>query len=584
MKKSWGTSILIIFICLIILLQPTFVNAKTFTVANTKDWHSIYLATIYSGNTDSDLLFFNSLRDSQIKTKMMAKDAQILILESRNNPVVKNYESFLKVDGYTNYQTMYFDGYSDLQSFLFQTATNKGIFILEPEFGMVAVAAAPYILEKGYMPFFINQENIETAELLSKGEKTVIGGHIPLRFIDKIKGDRYLGYPDESTYKVSELTYKELEDQTWGLITKIDEVDLATLKQGLPIFIFFGDYYLDNTVNLVKESGITKYEVIGGSMADIAKNIESLSGINLDMMLRYGRTITNYPGMEGRILDIDSVYFDYPFTNLEIKEAIYYSNLGKLGITFENKGNIDVMFFSNVEFMNRATSDPEMHHLYPMEEKTIPFDFSAPYDENNKRVSITTSYGFSIPLLAKIEQEEGIPLFRLNAINSEHYETPVIQFIDSDYDFKQDVLKMDFKNLGSEEVQLFSEIVLDTNRVVSSKLAILKPGESGSTILRTPYTSHEHFSEKRFNITTYYGSIDTLNVQVNEVEIEKYKIGPSIYLILVYVILGLLLVWLWFFLFGKRRKSKKNFLHMEKRRKRKDRFAIHKKQKNKHKF
>ncbi|MCK5107274.1 MAG: hypothetical protein KAQ83_00950 [Nanoarchaeota archaeon] len=557
MKKNWGVSILIIFICLVVLVQPISAQAKTFTVANSKDWHSIYLATIYSGNTDSELLFFENLRDSQIKTKLMAKDDSILILESRNDPIIKNYESFLKVDGYTNYQTMYFEGYSDLQSFLFQNSNHKGIFILEPEFGMVSVAAAPYILEKGYMPFFINQDNIETAELLSKGEKSIIGGHIPLRYLDNIKGERYLGYPDESTFKVSELTYQELGDQSWGIITKIDEVDVSILKQGLPIFIFFGDKYVDDTVKLVKDSGITKYEIIGGSMADIAKNIESKSGVNLDMMLRYGRTITNLPGMEGKILDIDAVYFDYPTTNLEIKDAVYYSDLGKLAITFENTGNIDNMFFSNVEFMNRATSDPEMHHIHPGEEKTIPFTFGAPYDENNKRVSITTSYGFSIPLLSKIEQEEGIPLFRLDAVNSEHYEGPVIQFMESDYDFKQDVLKLDFKNMGGEEVQLFSEIALDTNRVISSKLATLEAGETGSTIIRTPYTSHEHFSERKFNITTYYGYVDTLNTRVDEVEIEKYTPGPSIYIILAYVILFLLLTWILFLFFVKRKKKHK---------------------------
>jgi hypothetical protein len=555
MKKTGGMKFLLIIILLAVLVQPVFAQ-DSFTVANSKDWHSIYLANTYSALTGSELLFFTSLRDSQIKTQMMAKDDQILILESRGNPVVKNYESFLKVDGYKNYQTMYFDDYSDLQSTLFQTVDTKGIFILEPEFGMVAVAASPYIIKKQYMPFFINQENIETAELLSKGEKTVIAGRIPLRFLDNIDGKELLGYPDESTYKVSELTYKELDDKKWGIITKIDEIDLSTLKQNLPIFVFFGDNYLDTTVDLVKKSGITKYEVIGGAMADVAQTIESQSGKNLDLMLRYGRTITNYPGMEGRILDIDSVYFDYPIPGLEIKDVVYYPNIEKLAITFENMGNIDVMFFSNVEFMDSATSDPEMHHIGVGQEKTIPFDFSGPYNDENNQVSITTSYGFSIPLSSRIEQERGIPVYRTDAVKSEHYEAPTIDFLGADYDFKQDVLKMDFKNTNQEEISLFSEFVLDTDRVVSSKIAVLGPGETGSTIIRTPYTKTSQLSNKAFNITTYYGVEDTLNLRIDEVQIEEYK-EVSIYMILVYVILALLLVLVLFLLFSKKKKKRK---------------------------
>ena len=88
-----------IVICLFLIffssVSAVAAEQKTFTVINTKDWQSLYLSTIYSGFMGTELLFFNNLADSQIKTNMMTKGDNILILESRTNPVIKNYESFL---------------------------------------------------------------------------------------------------------------------------------------------------------------------------------------------------------------------------------------------------------------------------------------------------------------------------------------------------------------------------------------------------------------------------------------------------------------------------------------------------------
>ena len=289
---------LLMLISLLSILVIPSVLAKDFTVANSKDWRSLYLSTIYSGRSDSEFLFFTSLKDSQIKTKMMGVNDNILILESKNQPVVKNYESLLKIDGYENYQTIYFEDYSELQTTLFQNLKTEGLFIMNPDFGMVAAVASPYIIEKDYVPFFINGNNLDTAKLLSKGKDTLAVGRIPGRYLDKINAEEILGDPD---YVTQEIMHKVSSDMKgdWGLILNIQEIDPQTLNQNLPIFIYFGDAYLKGIISAVKGSDITKFEVVGPSMPEVGKTIEAGTGKNLDLMLKYGRTIVNYPGMEG---------------------------------------------------------------------------------------------------------------------------------------------------------------------------------------------------------------------------------------------------------------------------------------------
>ena len=551
MEIKGGRKLFFLVMLLIILIIPS-VFARDFTIANTKDWKSLYLGTIYAGRTDSELLFFTSLKDSQIKTRMMGTKDNILILESRNQPIVKNYESLLKIDGYENYQTIYFDDYSELQATIFQNLKTKGLFIMNPEFGMIAVVAAPYIIEKDYIPFFINGENIDTARLLSKGKKTIAAGRIPDRYLDKINAEEILGTPDYTTSEIINKVFLDM-DSDWGLILNIQEIDPHTLKQGLPIFVYFGDPYFKNLISSVKDSGITKFEVVGPTMPDIGKRIEAGTGKNLDLMLKYGRTIVNYPGMEGKILGLDAVKFSYPVEDIQIVKVIYYSNLGKIGVTFKNQGNIDSMFFSNLEYLDNTASDMHIHHILVGEEKTIPFSAKGIFEEDEK-ATLTTQYGFSIPFENQIKNNQGIPIFESEVYQNEHQENSNLEFVESDYDYKQDVLKLVFDNTNDYDIFLFSEIEIGKN-TWTSKLYEIEAGREGSVIIRTPYTNEGEISEKFFNVTTYYGEIDTLNYRKNEVYVEKYKEEISA-MIWIYIAIILLVGFLLFLLFKKRRKRK----------------------------
>ena len=212
------------------------------------------------------------------------------------------------------------------------------------------------------------------------------------------------------------------------------------------------------------------------------------------------------------------------------------------------------MFYSNIEYLGITDSDNQIHHILPGEEKTIPFSIQGIFEEEEK-ATLTTQYGFSIPLENQIRDGRGIPIFETEVSRNDHYEDSSLDFIESDYDFNQDVLKLTFSNPHDYDMVTFAEIEIGKN-TWTSKLYEISAGNKGSIIIRTPYTDEIELSEKFFNVTTYYGEIDTLNSQGNEIYIEEYTEGISLR-IWIYLIIILLISGFFFWFFNKRKRRRR---------------------------
>jgi len=415
----------------LLIVVPVTAEPRNIVVGNTKEWQSLYLASMYAGLTDAEIIFFKNLGDSQIKSRTIGKDDNIIILESNKKPVVKNYESFLRVNGYKNFKTISFDGYEDLQEFLFDDVDTNGVFVTNSQFGIDAVSATPLIIKERYKPIFITENNLDYVKKNVKPGKTIISGYIPVRWVSGLAGEKIIGYPFETNKELTDLVVERNPNQ-WGSITKIDTIDLESIKQGIPVFVFYGTSYLDVVANSIKKSGIKNFEVIGAGTSDIAKALETGAGENLNMLLKYGRTITNVPGLEGKILDIDAVKFGFPVENLKIEKVTYYPNLETLGITFTNEGNIDLMLYTNAEYASSAVSDEFPHQILVGQTKTIPFPLADVTGGTD--AIITTRYGYDFPFRNGISDKDGNPIFRTNVETDSHSETPTLEFRSSSYD------------------------------------------------------------------------------------------------------------------------------------------------------
>lgn len=519
---------------------------RTFVVSNAKDWHSIYLSAVYSSFIDAEFYTLQSLADAELKSQLMGLEDEIIVLESKSNPVVKKYDSFLKASGF-NYVGKYeFVDYDDLQKYLIDDIGDvNGLIVFGTDFAMEEVAAFPYLVNERIFPVFYSPDSQRFIERRSRNENILFVGRIPIRAIENLPGEKLLGSPHDTALDMMTLSL-ENTDAEWGIIMRIDEIDFASLKTSLPVFIFYGSQYVDVVVDAIKKTDIINYEVIGGNTADIAGEIEEQTQKDLNMLLKFGRKVTNVAGLEGTILDVDTVPAPFPSEKLEITNVVYYSDLGIFALTLENKGNVDVMFLTNMEFSGEVLADEYYHQILAGQTKTVPFEISSAQDNE---VIITTRYGYVIPFRYSVEGTNGSRLYQTAVPFDDYTESADLTFIDNSLDLGSGELLINYKSSGL--VNVYAELQFDEEKTYTSDISTIN-GE-GSLRINFPYISNEELVGKQFNVTTYYGGKDTLFVTSNTIRIEA-AVSYTIYIVSGAVLLILLVVLLLFF--GRKNKNR----------------------------
>ncbi|MFH1590417.1 MAG: hypothetical protein ABIC95_00675 [archaeon] len=476
-------------------------------VANTKDWRELYLAAFYAGINNAELIYFKTLGEAQIKSGQLDEDEEIVILEPEKNAVVKNYESFLEVNGYQDFYTIDYESLQDLQEILWDDAKADGYLVLYPEFGVEAASATAYALEQNLIPLFMDEYNIGEVKKIIKGSDNVIFlGHFPIRLLDDMTGEFITDHADKNAKAITS-RYLEDYDGAWAIITRIDRIDPYTLTQGPPLLVYTGS--TEDIADLIKDSSITNVEIIGADTVAIAQEAEIISGKDLRLVLKYARTVTNLPGMGGKLLDLDTIKFDFPAVGLEIVDTVYYPSLNVLAITFRSTGNVPTRFFSQVEFGGEALSDDNIHSVPPGETITIPY-FLGSADDDTVRVVINTQYGIEPPLTERIKTTEGLPIILRNATSDSHIEQSTIEMRSVGYDDGQGILFLELFNPTDAPMQVFAEIIFAPGDVLASGLITIPSLESGIAQIPTPYRRGDSIIDNNYRINVFHGEKDTL--------------------------------------------------------------------------
>ena len=462
-------------------------------VANSKDWQDKYLAAIHSVHIGADVIYFNNLGDAQIKTQTIAANRTVLVYESAR-PVVKNYESVLRTNGFSNFEITLYEDYRELQGELFDDA--ETLVILDPRFGNEAIAAAPLLSDPGARPFFLDEETRDQLDPLARrADDVILAGRFPIRLVEGIEAD--VAYQDLPNRNADALTREAAErlEEDWGVIMRIDRVDFVSMRQGLPIIVYSGS--LTETVETVRATGIERFEVISADAANLATQIEDGVGKDLSLILKYGRTITNLPGMTGKILDLDTVFVDYPSPDLIIEDISYYESADALLLTYRNRGNADTYFLVNVEYGDNALSDSHLRVVPPGESVQIPY----PLDVSTAATEafINARYDLGLPLSRSVLSEDGTQLIR-RSVDRTDSANSTVALGDARYDDTKGVLAVSVTGDGVARV----EVPIDETLSFTSGPTETIDGEH-TFLIRTPYHDAATFDEP-ISIVLYHGA------------------------------------------------------------------------------
>lgn len=540
-----------LLVILMVLTVVSAVEAKTYIVANTADWQSMYLTSMYASFKGADFVYLKNLGDAEVKTKLMSKDDTVFVFESKDTPVVKNYQSFLSVNGFDSVgEYLFFNAY-DLQEYLYDQLDSKQVFIFGNDFGMEPIALAPYLLKNNYFPMFYSKESTDFFYRISRRKPITVVGRVPVRTVDQLKPTYITGQPQKTTSEVTSLVTSNIKSD-WGVITRIDSIDYDSIRADVPVFVFYSQTYTPQLADSISESGIKNFEVIGGNTADLAQELESQVGKKLNLMLKFGRKITNYQGLENTVLNIDAVPLPFPYEDVTLDAINYYPELGKFTITLTNKGNIGVYSFSNIEYGGVVVSDAKRHFILPGTTKTIPYNLSTTKTAGN--ATLTVRYGYAIPLQNTLKGASGIPILqeKVNILN--HTEDPKIEFSKTNFNQKTGHLSIGYKVLSDKPVKAQAEIIVNGTVHTSSQVT-LSPGRSPAIPIDFPYVSNEELVNKYFNVTIFYGESDLLFTKTQNIFIEEQSNNVVLIAAVIIVVLAVIIL-----LLLMRRKRKNEFL------------------------
>lgn len=542
MSSKYKLILISLFIILMAFTCVSAVEGKTYMVANTADWQSMYLTAMYASFTDANFVYLKNLGDAEIKTKLMSTDDTVLVFESQDTPVVKNYRSFLSINGFDSVgEYLFFNAY-DLQEYLYDQLDSKQVFIFGNDFGMEPIALAPYLLKNNYFPMFYSKESTDFFYRISRRTPITVVGRVPVRTVDQLKPIYIGGQPQKTTSEVTSIVTSDIESD-WGVITRIDSIDYDSIRADVPVFVFYSQTYTPQLADSISESGIKNFEVIGGNTADLAQELESQVGQNLNLMLKFGRKITNFEGLENSVLNIDAVVLPFPYEDVTLDAVNYYPDLGTFTLTLTNNGNIGVYSFSNIDYGGVVVSDAERHFILPGTTKTIPYDLST--TKTNGNATLTIRYGYAIPLQNTLQGDAGTPILQEKVDILTHSEAPEIEFSKADFNHKTGHLSIGYKVISNNPVLAQAEMSVN-GEVHSSSQVTLSPGRSPAIPLDFPYVSNEDLVNKYFNITIYYGESDLLFTTTQEIFIEEQSnnvvlIAAVIVIVIAAIILSLLI-------------------------------------------
>lgn len=563
--RKYSYALFSILLLILISLSGSAISSDKVVIINSNDWHDRYLASIYAGNLDADILFFDNLGNAEI-VAAISENKEVLLYESNNNHVVARYENYLKSNGVDNVKIIYYEDFTDLQFKLWKNRPNPKYIILDPDFGIEAVAAAPLSINDGFSPYFLTEENYPKVSLLLKNKQdddVIVAGHFPRRFVKDLPGEKIIGSTINNTWRLTEKSIHS-SSKNWGTIMSISEVDLSSLGTGIPIFVYYGD--IDIVAEHISKTQIEGMDVIGSSITDIAREIKTKSKKDITLMVKYAKAFSNYPGLTGKLMEIDTIIMPFPYYSMVILGVEYFENEGKLSIMYHNNGYLPVNFKSQIEFAGQIIELSDVHGLLPGESVDIPFEMIDVFGDLSK-ATITTSYGQDSTLDKKIKDSFGRDVIKYDvSINSFEYDDkPKLEVISARLDDEHGIFYIKVANPNDYMLNVHGEMLFD-DLVLPGSMINIDPNGEMEIEIPIEYLTDEDLNNKDILLTFAYGKEDTIfleNMKLSDVGKNNLFIdigndnksgSISLFVILVLVIL------IFWFIRSRKKKKKENSL------------------------
>ena len=569
----------LLFGLLFTVVLISFASSTTLLI-NSNNWRTTYLGIMYGYNKGYHVYILSSIGDADVFARSVQKNDTIVVFEDSHDNILSNSGRYLKLRGFTDVKSIIVDDPLNKQIDLAKEFGDTCFIVIPSDYLMDTLSATPYALTHNctvLMWDYAHGWNINEFLKSSKGSKIIFFGDIYERPWVMFKNATVIrGDSIQINRKMANMVMDHMSTrngQRWAIVVDGHSLEPGYLLEKLPIVVYSGDIH--EVVDFLLKNHIQHIEAIGPNIMNTASQIRETSGKKIGVVVKFGRTFTGIPGLNGVVYPISVMLGDYPTPLLDVYNIYLDTVHNKALLILQNKGNtklltsVPLLRFSNGTNTLGKVSDTSIYRL--MKGQMLPLNF----DLNGNFSSSVDTYLYAIynqymPL--SLHVGEGVPPVRFGVVNKDLTDNTSVSLDRATYYTRSGKIVLGIHNNGSSTAYVFGQLNLrldNTTAVLapSKKYVSILPGKSGQLEFDMYLSDGDLMNNQNITVELFYGKKYPLLVNTQKVETVMFVYTPGVIDYITgmvslafetpwtYLLILLLLI-LWF-IWKRRRKNKK---------------------------
>lgn len=388
----------ILLILLIFLSGEVFALEPTEIISNSENWEDVYSSMLYASLLGIDGDFLTSTAHGPILLNAISKSKEVLIISSKDEPFVFNYEQQVLATGFKDAEEIRMDE-ANLE-LIDELDDITNFIVVSNNYGYNPIAVTPYAIKTDSWVFLADRANIaEIESILDRREidNLIIYGYIDREIknsLDKFdpeiidNGNRF-----EDNIAIVE-KYKQIDDAKQVLLSNGEFVEKEIMDGNHPVLFTGKDNVPEQIAKYLKESNIEVGVLIGNELINAATNIRRDTGISV--MVKFAQSARGQTTGVSAVEGLDLFYLPTPTLSLDIYSIKYNKASKSIEITYQSKSNVPIYIKGTITAISddddQKVGDMEPVFIAPNDFKTLTYP-NITLDGDTLKAEVLTLFG-----------------------------------------------------------------------------------------------------------------------------------------------------------------------------------------------
>lgn len=549
-----------LFFILGIIISSSLIFAEDYVVSNSANWEDVYSSILYANLRGINSDFLVSTSHGSILLDGINKNYELLIVSSKNDPLVFNYPALSRSKGFNSVEEI--EVSSANLELINQLPNIRNFIVVGDSYGYNSMAVIAYALATNSWVFLANRVNIDEIDsILSTKtiDNLLLYGYVDSEVTETLSkydpeiinsGDRF-----EDNIEIVK-KYSEVGSINQIILSNGEFIE-KEIMQGKNTLLFTGRENVPNKIaEYIKSSDIEIGVLIGNELIGAATNIRQSTGINV--MVKFARSARERIAGVSPVEGLDLFYIPVPNLNISVYSIKYNKATSRLEITYKSDSNMPAYLRGTITLITSSgtirVGDLDEVFIAPGDFKTVVYE-GVTISGEEASAEIYVLYGESPSSLDRVLQGT--------------YDVEIVNIIDRcnidirwiKYNQQENTFIVKLKN--TENIECWASVELKdllinrlTQTIGTETPEKITPERSKKIFIYEILTESDLKNNNFVRVVTYYGEKRDSLVNTKEIrmELNYQRFNPLTYVI--FILIFVILIFIIFFIIARRRERK----------------------------